>query len=89
MWVGWESWAEELVLRAGRDLGVGVFKIEGAIRQAEDQGSLASVSAVLCGCLPGVLFGVGERGSQSLSLEGIWSLSLKSFLVLAPMNENE
>lgn len=49
MWVGWESWAEELVLRARRDPEVGVFGIEGGrgIKQVEEEGSLASISVVL------------------------------------------
>lgn len=48
MWVGWESWAEELVLRADRDPEMGVFGIGGGgTKQAKEEGSLASISVVL------------------------------------------
>lgn len=55
---------------------MGVLGIEVGIRQAEDQGSLASISAVLCGRLLRFCFGVGERVAQSLSNEGIGPFSL-------------
>lgn len=76
MWVCWENWAEKLVLKASRDPRMGVLGIEVGIRQAEDQGSLASISAVLCGSLLRFCFGVGERVAQSLSNEGIGPFSL-------------
>ena len=48
MWVGWESWAEELVLRADRDPEMGVFGIEGGGEDQTGQGGRESGQHQCC-----------------------------------------